>query len=83
MSPGLISVQTAQYQPDYKLHIFFNDGADKTVDFKPFLSQSQHPGIRAFLQSEKFQGFRVEHGDLVWGDYDLCFPVADLYREQI
>jgi len=54
MSPGLISVQTAQYQPDYKLHIFFNDGADKTVDFKPFLSQSQHPGIRAFLQSEKF-----------------------------
>ena len=83
MSPGLISVQTAQYQPDYKLHIFLNDGADKSVDFKPFLSQSQHPGIRAFLQSEKFQGFRVEHGDLVWGDYDLCFPVADLYRGQI
>ena len=83
MNSGLISIQTAQYQPDYKLHIHFNDGADKTVDFKPFLSQSQHPGIRAFLQPEKFQSFRLEHGDLVWGDYDLCFPVADLYRGEI
>jgi len=83
MNSGLISIQTARYQPDYKLRIHFNDGADKTVDFKPFLSQSHHPGIRAFLQPEKFQGFSVEHGDLVWGDYDLCFPVADLYRGEI
>ena len=41
MNPELISIQTADYQPDYKLHIHFNDGADKTVDFKPFLMQSQ------------------------------------------
>ena len=65
MTSQPISIQTAQYQPDYKLQIHFNDGADKTVDFKPFLSQSQHPGIRAFLQPEKFQNFRLEHGDLV------------------
>ena len=83
MNSELIAVQTAQYQPDYKLQIHFNDGTDKTVDFKPFLSQSQHPEIRAFLQPEKFQNFRLEHGDLVWGDYDLCFPVADLYRGEI
>ena len=76
-------MQTAQYQTDYKLHIHFNDGADKTVDSKPFLSQSQHPGIRAFLLPEKFESVRVEHGDLVWGDYALCFPVADLYRGEI
>ncbi|MFI0348774.1 MAG: DUF2442 domain-containing protein, partial [Chthoniobacterales bacterium] len=50
MESGLISIQTADYQPDYKLHIHFNDGEDKTVDFKPFLTQSQHPSIRAFLQ---------------------------------
>ena len=80
MTAGLISIRTAQCQPDYKLHIQFTDGAGKTLDFKPFLSQSQHPGIRAFLHPEKFQSFRVEYGDLVWGDYDLCFPVADLYK---
>ena len=83
MNSGLISIQTARYQPDYKLHIHFNDCVDKTVELKPFLSQSQHPGIRAFLKPEKFQGFCVEHGDLIWGDYDLCFPVADLYRDEI
>jgi len=83
MSPELISIQTADYQPDYKLHIHFNDDADKTVDFKQFLMQSQHSSIRAFLQPEKFQGFRVEHGDLLWGDYYLCFPVADLYQGRV
>jgi hypothetical protein len=25
----------------------------------------------------------VEYGDLVWGDYELCFPVKDLYANQI
>ena len=83
MNSELLSIKVVRYQPDYKLQIHFNNGADKAVDFKPFLSQSQHPGIRAFLQPEKFQGFRVEHGDLVWGEYDLCFPVADLYRGEI
>ena len=82
-TPALISIQTADYQSDYKLHIHFNDGADKTVDFKPFLTQSQHPSIRAYLQPEKFQGFHVAHGDLVWGDYDLCFPVSDLYQGRV
>ncbi len=32
---------------------------------------------------EKLKNFRVEHGDLVWGDYDLCFPIADLYHGHI
>ena len=57
MNSGLISIQTAHYQPDYKLHIHFNDGADKTVDFKPFLSQSQHPGIRAFCSQKSLKTF--------------------------
>jgi hypothetical protein len=25
----------------------------------------------------------LEHGDLVWGDFDLCFPIMDLYENQI
>jgi hypothetical protein len=27
--------------------------------------------------------FRVEYGDLRWGDYELCFPVKNLYSNQI
>ncbi len=61
----------------------FDDGATQVVDFKPFLISAQHPEIRAFLDMAKFTAFRVEHGDLVWGDYALCFPIDDLYRNRI
>jgi hypothetical protein len=30
-----------------------------------------------------FSTFRIEYGELVWGDYDLCFPVIDLYRNRL
>lgn len=76
-------IRHAQPFDGYKLQIQFTDGVQKTIDFQPFLNQSQHPAIRAFLQPAKFKNFRVEHGDLVWGDYDLCFPIADLYYNRI
>jgi hypothetical protein len=79
----ILSIQDAKPFDDYKLQIQFTDGAQKTIDFQPFLNQSQHPAIRAFLQPAKFKNFRIEHGDLVWGDYDLCFPIADLYYDRI
>lgn len=76
-------IQNAKPQADFKLQLHFNGGVEKTIDFSPFLNQSQHPSIRAFLEPSKFKSFRIEHGDLVWGDYDLCFPIADLYYNQI
>jgi Protein of unknown function (DUF2442) len=79
----ILSIQNAMPKEDYKLQLHFNDGVEKTIDFSPFLNQSQHPSIRAFLQPAKFQSFRIEHGDLVWGDWDLCFPIADLYSGRI
>ena len=83
MTPAIISIEAARLRDTYKVELKFNDGADRTIDFQPFLSQTQHPSIRAFLEPAKFKNFRVEHGDLVWGDYDLCFPIADLYYDRI
>jgi Protein of unknown function (DUF2442) len=77
------SIQTAELMTDYKLQLHFSDGFAQTVDFQSFLNQSQHPSIRAYLQPAKFQSFRIKHGDLVWGDWDLCFPIADLYSGRI
>lgn len=68
---------------DYKLDLRFDDGQAKVVDFKPFLQHSPHPDIRAYLDDKRFSEFRLEHGDLIWGDYDLCFPIMDLYTNQI
>ena len=55
----------------------------KLFDFEPFLAASAHPAIRAYLDPDRFATCRIEHGDLVWGDYDLCFPIVDLYLNRI
>lgn len=27
--------------------------------------------------------FKIEFGDLVWGNYEMCFPIWDLYEGNI
>lgn len=83
MIPATINITAAEQVGDYALRLSFDDGTVQAVDFKPFLSLSRHPAIRAYLEPERFAGFRIEYGELVWGDYDLCFPIADLYRNTI
>jgi hypothetical protein len=61
----------------------FSDGRIVTVDFEPFLRRSRHPDVRKYLDPESFQSYRLEHGDLMWGDFELCFPIADLYEGRI
>ena len=83
MIPDTLNIVRAEHLGDYRLAIDFDDGTKQDVDFKPFLISAQHPEIRAFLDMGKFSAFRVEHGDLVWGDYALCFPIEDIYRNRI
>lgn len=81
--PSVINVVAAEIVGDLKLCIRFDDGTERIVDFSPFLTASLHPDIRAWAAPERFAQFRIEHGELVWGDYALCFPVMDLYRGRI
>lgn len=83
MNPGIINIVTAEQAGDYRIRLSFDDGTAQVVDFKPFLQRSQHPDIRAYLDAARFAAFRIEHGEVVWGDYGLCFPVIDLYRNQL
>jgi hypothetical protein len=39
--------------------------------------------IRAHIEPAHFAAFRIEYGELVWDDYGLLFPVADLYRNRL
>ena len=78
-----INIVGAKYLGRYRIHLEFEDASKQEVDFRPFLVGSLHPEIRVFLDLEKFMGFRLEYGDLVWGDYELCFPISDLYDNQI
>ena len=83
MIPLIVNIISAELIEDYRLNLKFDDGVQQTVDFKPFLTRARHPDIRAWLDPERFADFRLEFGELVWGDYDLCFPMIDLYRNQI
>ncbi len=82
MTP-LSIVQVSPGNGDYCLHLSFSDGTERNVDFRPFLSAARHPTLRAFLDPARFAGYRLEYGDLVWGDYELCFPIADLYDNRL
>jgi hypothetical protein len=77
---AVIEIVRAERLSEHRLRIYFSDGAERVVDFEPFLNSSQNPMIRAYLDPHKFGDFRLEDGDLIWDDYGLCFPIADLYE---
>jgi len=78
-----ILIEHAESAGDFKLRLTFNDKTDKIVDFGPFLRNSRNPQIHAFLDPTRFNEFSIKDGDLVWGDYDLCFPIGDLYEGHV
>jgi len=79
----VIFIEAAQSAGDLKIRLIFNDKKERVVDFRPFLESSLNPLIREYLDSARFAQFTVLDGDLMWGDYDLCFPIADLYEGRI
>jgi len=83
MTPTVIHIISAEQIDRFQIRITFDDGCEQTVDFKPFLLRSQHPDIRAYLDSANFSTFRIDYGELIWGDYDLCFPIIDLYQNDL
>lgn len=83
MAPATINIITAELADDFRIRLKIDDDTEQTVDFKPFLTHALHPDIRSWLEPARFASFRLEYGELVWGDYDLCFPVIDLHRNQI
>jgi hypothetical protein len=83
MNSKTINITSVEKAGKYQLHLQFDDGTEQIVDFKEFLSHSRHPDIRAYMEDSKFDTYHLEFGELVWGDYDLCFPIIDLYHNQI
>jgi len=78
-----IEIKNANYIGDYAIRLKFNDGTQILVDFKSFLSKSQHLSIKKYLKEDLFLQFRIINGNLNWNDYDLIFPVWDLYKGSI
>ena len=78
-----LEITEAEYASGYKVRLTFNDGLVRVMDFEPFLRKARNPDLSQYRQLRKFKSFRLHYGDLMWGDYEMIFPITDLYRGEI
>ncbi len=78
-----IEVKSAKYIGDFAIRVFFSNGFNKLVDFKPFLEASLHPSIRKYLNEAMFKDYQIIDGNLNWNDHDMIFPIEDLYEGKL
>lgn len=79
----IISIKKANYLGDYKVNFHFSDGVERTIDFYDFLKNARNPMTTKYLDKELFQSFAIEYGDIQWNDYEMCFPIWNLYEGTI
>ncbi|MBI5711612.1 MAG: DUF2442 domain-containing protein [Candidatus Eisenbacteria bacterium] len=53
----------AEYRGGYRIHLSFNEGTEKTVDFSPWL---EGPVFEPLKDRGFFQRFFLEGGTVVW-----------------
>mgnify|MGYP000072153443 CR=1 FL=1 len=82
--PGkIVKIVSAKYLSDYVIRVRFDDDTNRVVDFKPFLTKATHPEITKYLKESNFKKFVIDNGNLNWNDYELIFPIANLYEGTI
>ena len=78
-TPKKLKVSKVEYLDSYKLKLLFSDATAQTIDFEVFLKNSHHPDIQKYLKLKNFKNYCLIDGDLMRGDFDLIFPVVDLW----
>ena len=78
-----LKIETAKYLGNFIIEINFSDGFTKKIDFKHFLSKSNHPSIEKYLEEQEFIQYQIIEGNLNWNDYEMIFPIYDLYIGKI
>ncbi|MGI8964732.1 MAG: DUF2442 domain-containing protein [Limisphaerales bacterium] len=78
-----LEITEAEYLGDYRISLHFNDGKKCVMDFGPFLRKAKNPEITAHRSLKKFKNFHLHYGNLMWGDYEMIFPITDLHAGKI
>ncbi len=79
----LIQIKKATYKGDFVIEVQFNDDHNVFADFKPFLLKSSHPAIKKYLDENLFKEYNLLDENLNWNDYDMIFPLYDIYCGKI
>jgi len=75
-----IKIINAMYLGEYKILLTFNDNHTRIIDYSDLLNSSPYKNERKFINIELFQQFKLELGDLIWNDYDMCFQAKNLRK---
>jgi len=79
----VISINKADYIGEYKIKFYFSDGIERLIDFSDFLNNAKNPMTKKYLAKNLFRKFSIEFGDIIWNDYEMCFPIWDLHEGHI
>ena len=80
---AVIEITKAEYVDGLRIHLWFNDHSERIIDFAPFLCGAHNPLFKKYRDVNEFKKFRIVHGNLDWNDFEMCFPIADLYEGTI
>lgn len=75
-----IEIIEAKYLKEYEILLIFNDNKSLIIDFKQLLNNSPYKNEQKYLDKDRFRQFKIEMGDLIWNDYDMCFQAKNLYN---
>ncbi len=79
----VISITKGEYKGNFKIEFHFSDDTVKIIDFKPFLESAKNPMTKKYLNENMFKNFSLKYGDIQWNDFEMCFPIWDLYEGKI
>ena len=79
----VISIIKSEYVGEYNIHFSFSDGVEKTIDFSSFLKNAKTQMSKKYLDKKLFKNYSINYGDIVWNDYEMCFPIWDLHEGNI
>ena len=79
----VISIIKAEYIGDYSIQFSFSDGVEQLIDFSGFLKNARNTMTKKYLDKQLFEKFIIDYGDIVWNDYEMCFPIWDLHEGRI
>lgn len=76
----IVSIIKANYKGDFRIEFCFSDNTHKTIDFKDFIMNAKNPMTKKYQNEDLFKKYSIQYGDIQWNDFELCFPVWDLYQ---
>ena len=79
----VISIDKAEYVGEYKIKFSFSDGVERMIDFSSFLKNAKNPMTKKYLDKKLFKKYSIVYGDIIWNDYEMCFPIWDLHKGEI